>query len=114
MLATVDEDELRARRELTCRCGYEQLARTSGCGDATGDVERDAARSAVDVLDLACVDPRADRQPGGRRACNHRKRAPDRARGTLEGGDEAVAGSVELLPAEASELCPDPALVSRD
>jgi hypothetical protein len=91
----------------------EDLARAGEVGDLRADRYRDPGDLAVVQLALAGVKtgahPEADRldriASGGRRL--------DRPSRPVEGGEEPVAGGVELEAADSAQLTPDEGVVAR-
>ena len=67
----------------------------------------DAPNAAVEELALAGVETGPDLEPERPHGAPDRGRAADRTRRPVEGREEAVAGHVHLVPAEARELMPD-------
>ena len=77
--------------------------------------DRDAGELAVVELALARREcPIARLQAERLESVDDRLAAPDRARRPVEGGEEAVAGGVALLPAEPAELAPHERVVTRE
>ena len=85
----------------------EYLARRSRCCHTCGDVDRDAADVVVTQLDLARVYARPHLEAQAPQHVADRHGTPDRAGGSVEPGEEAVARRVDLTAVEALELAPD-------
>ena len=85
--------------------------RSPRSGDAGADVNREAAQLGAHHFALAGVEPRAHVQAEGRDGVADRAGAAHRARRAIEGGEEAVAGGVDLATAVTFELAADHAVV---
>ena len=68
------------------------------------DVHREPADPLAPHLHLTGVHAGADRDPDARERVTDRAGAADRATGSVEGGEEPVAGGVDLAPAEPGQL----------
>src|SRR5262245_29399912 len=104
VLAAVDEPETGARCELTRGCTDQNLVRNRPIRDAACDVESDPARTPFNFLELTRVDADSDRDPEPLDTLDECEGVTHRARGTVESGQEAVAGRVELRSPENDEL----------
>src|SRR5206468_12556515 len=67
----------------------QQLARLRLSGDTRADVHRDSADLRLEHFALACMQPRANPEVELRQALPDVAGAADRARGSVEGGEEA-------------------------
>src|SRR2546423_14547095 len=111
VLAALLEGDPGAGDEVAHRARDEHLARPGERRDARAGVDGDSAHLPVRELALARVQPGAELEPEAAHAVADRPRGADRARRPVEGGEEAVAGGVDLAAAEAHELCADGGLV---
>src|SRR5215472_11295033 len=95
-----------AGNEVSDRTGHENLAGAGQSGDPGPNVDSDAAHFVTDDFALASVETRAytnsERFDAGRDGLGAAY-GPCRA---VEGGEEAIAGRVNLAAAEAGELAP--------
>ena len=92
-----------------------ETSTSPGCalrGDAGADVDGDPADLAVDQLALAGVQAGADLEAELAHRLGDRAGAADRPGRAVEGGEEAVAGGVDLLAAEPDQLAPDERVVA--
>src|SRR4051812_29625895 len=101
--STVFELDARAGDEILDGAGDEHLARPGERGHACTRVDGNAGDVAVVELALAGVEPGTNREPERHHAVADGGRAPDRASRAVEGREEAVAGRVDLVAAEALE-----------
>ena len=67
---------------------------------------------AVTDLNLARVEPCADLDTEPLYGVTDRRCAADRSGGPVEGGEEPVAGGIDLLTAEAGQLVPHDSVMS--
>src|SRR5215213_4173722 len=86
---------------------HEHLPGRCARRDARAHVDGEARRLAVDQLALAGVDPGAHVETESLRALDELQRAPDRPRGAVEAGEEAVSGGVDFRAAVALQLPAD-------
>src|SRR5688500_10516497 len=111
MAAAVVEAEARAGREVAHRCRHEDLARVGCRLDPGGDVDGETADvSGADVA-LAGVEAGADLQAEAGELVTDGPGALDGPGGGVEGGQEAVAESLDLLALPAPELLADDGVV---
>src|SRR2546423_11251893 len=82
-----------------------------GC-DAGGDVDGDAADVIAADFDLAGVDAAADVEPELTGGIADRTGTLEGPGGSVEGGEEAVAGRLDLAASEAYELAADGRVVT--
>jgi hypothetical protein len=75
-------------------------------------VYRDAAGLVSNQLALAGVQARADLQPERAHGVGYRARTAHSARGAVKGGKEAIAGGVDLAPAELGQFAADQGVVT--
>src|SRR5918912_3540752 len=111
VLAALLEGDPRAGDEVAHRARDEDLTRPGQRRDPRAGVDGDPAHLPVRELALAGVEPCAELEPEAAHAVADRARGADRACGPVEGGEEAVAGGVDLAPAVARELAADGGLV---
>ena len=111
MLAPVGECEPGADGELSRRRADEHFVRLGSGRHARGDVQGDSARRSADAYDLPRMYARADRKAQSRRLIARAERRRHRGRRRVEERQEAVAGRVDLLAAEAEELFAQGAVV---
>src|SRR5215207_1581679 len=109
--AAVLEDDPRARDEVAHRARDEDLVGRGESGDAGPDAERDPGEVLAVALDLPGVEPRAHGEAEAPQPAADRRGAADPAARALEGRQEAVAGRVDLVAAEALELVAHEAMV---
>src|SRR6266508_155260 len=100
-LAKVDPG---AGDEVLDRTGNDHLTGSSLGGHACPDVNRDPTHLAIELLALARVQTSANLEAKVAHRVDDRVSAADRSCWTIEGGEEPVAGGVELTAAEAGEL----------
>src|SRR4029077_6525058 len=93
--------------EVLHRAGDTHLARSRSGGDTCSDVHGDPGEARGRHLALARVHTRANLDPERPHCRSNGLRAPDRPRGSVESGHEAVAGGVYLDTAMDRELTPD-------
>ena len=86
------------------RARHEDLARPGLRTDPSGDVHGEAGEIVTAPFALTRVDAGAHREPRGAGRLDDRDRGAHRAASGIERRDEAVAGRVDLPPAEAAEL----------
>jgi len=91
---------------LTVR-GDEHLAGVGSCGDARADVHGDPGELVTDLLALAGVHAAANFEAELADALRDRACAHDRARWSVECGEETVAGVVDLAAAVQVKLTAD-------
>jgi hypothetical protein len=105
VLAAILELEPGAGDKIMRRRRHEHLAWSGAGGYARADMHRDAARLiATQTLDLAGVHARAHIEAELTQRVADFKRTADRARRTVEEGEESVAGRVDLFATESLEL----------
>jgi hypothetical protein len=104
VLAPVVEPDAGAGDQVPYRARHQHLVGNRLRGDPGAGVDRDAADLAADHLALARVHPGSDGDPERPDLVEDRPSAADGARGAVEAREEAVAGRVDLAPAEAHEL----------
>ena len=114
MDAPIREPELGARDQVDHRAGHEHLAGGRLGRDPRTDVDGDAADAAAVELDLARVHAGADLQPERGDRGMIAARAAHGLGGLLEGGEEAVAGRVDLAAPEPAQLAADCGMVPGD
>src|SRR5439155_12747027 len=102
--STIDEAQTRPGDEILDRARNEHLARAGLPGDARAGVDGDTGHLAFHDLTFAGVQARTDGQAEIADGVDDRGRTPDCAGGTVERGEEAVAGRVEFPAAEAQQL----------
>jgi hypothetical protein len=78
--------------------GDEHLSRPSARKDTLPDVHRNPGETVAKDLDFSGVEPRADLDAQLADAVAYDTGALHRARRTVEGGQEAVAGRIDLAP----------------
>ena len=100
-----------ARDELLRRGGDENLAGLRHCHGARGHVDGDASQAVIRDLGFARVQPGAQRDADRGGTLDNGLRALDRPCQAVEGREEAVAGSLDLVSAEALQLLADDAMV---
>src|SRR5262245_43955572 len=93
----------RARHEIPDRARDEHLAGARQRAHARADVDGEAAEVVVEPLALARVEARAHLEAEVGDAVPDRAGRVDRPPRPVEGGEEAVAERLDLLPAEARE-----------
>src|SRR5205085_6553659 len=111
VLAALLEGDPGAGDEIAHRARDEHLARPGERRDPRTGVDGDAAHLAVRELALAGVESCAQLEPEAPHAVADRAGGADRPRRPVEGGEEAVAGGVDLPSAVARELAADGNLV---
>ncbi len=100
------EAKLRAGHQIPHRSRDQDLTRAGLRGHTRPGVHDDSRQVLSLPLDLAGVDSAPNLQPQLPHRLADRPRAADRARRTLEGGEETIAGGVHLAAAEALDLPP--------
>ena len=93
------ELELRAGDEILDRSRHEHLPGTRRVRHAGADVHGDPADLAAHLLALTGVEARPDLEPERANRVDDRRGAADGARGPVEGGEETVAGRLDLRAA---------------
>ena len=111
-LSAVFEEEPGAGDQILDRLRDEHLACAGGGGDPGADRDGQAGDFPVVKLALAGVDACADLEAEFAHGFGDRLGASDRAGGAVEGREEAVAGGVALLAAEADQLSADKSVVT--
>ena len=111
MRAAIVEGDARAGHEVAHRPAHERLARAGERGDPRGDVDRHAAHVVAEQLRLARVHAGADLDAEPAHGARDRGGAPDRARRTVEHGEEPVAHRLDLATAVVGELLAHDAVV---
>src|SRR6478736_8537232 len=111
VLAASGKAEARPGDEVDDDARNEHLASPGRCCHTRGDVYGDAADVVVAQLDLARVHTRPHLETQSPQHVADRRGASDRAGGSVEPGEEAVARRVDLTAAEALELAPDVGIV---
>lgn len=104
MFAAIVEDDAGSRNEIGDGAGHEHLTRLRECTDTRCDVDRETGKVTASYLALSCVQSGPDVQAKSAGGGRYLQRAPGRSRWTVKTGQEAVAGRVDLLAAEASQL----------
>src|SRR5438270_12206768 len=107
MRASILEADARAGDEVFHRARHQHLACVRARCHASAYVHGETTDVRAHDLALAGVQPRADLQPDLGHRVPDRHRAADTARRAVEGGEEAVASSVDLASAEVRELPAD-------
>ena len=100
----VGELEPGAGDEVADGLRHEHLAGRGLSGDAGGDLHREAADAVPLELDLAGVHPGADADAERPERADDRAGAADGARRAVEGGEDPIAGSLDLAAAEPGQL----------
>src|SRR6202035_2548642 len=90
---------LRSRRN-------QHLASPRNTRNPCGFMHSEASYIISDELDLAGVNPRANRDTEPRDRSSDRPRASDRSRGAVEHCEESIAGGLYLAPSKAVQLEP--------
>jgi hypothetical protein len=80
--------------------------------DSRADVDGQPARLSADQLDFANVDASTDLDPDVRRLRGEGQCEIDRRSGRLEGGEEPIAGSVDLAASESAQIRADEGVVA--
>src|SRR6188472_3748572 len=109
--AAVPEPEPGPLEQVACRSRDTDLARRGECRDPRCRVDGDAARIASGDGYLARVEARPDLDAQRAHRLGHRPCAPDATTGTVEQGQEAIAGGYDLPTAEPVERGPQPLVV---
>src|SRR4029453_8282529 len=105
-VAALAEIAPRAGPEIPDCSRDDHLTRPGLRRDTRADVDGDPANLAFDLLALPCVEPGPNLEAEVLHRVDDRAGTADRARRSVERGEEAVTGGVELLPAEPHELSP--------
>ncbi len=92
MLAGVCEAQVGADHEVFDGPRYKHLAATGPRGNPVSDGHRDSAYVVVEDLALACVNTSAHVDPEGLQRVDDRLGLAHRTSGSVEGGEQAVAG----------------------
>jgi hypothetical protein len=107
MLAAIVKLDAGPGDEVMRGCGHEHLAGGSAARDACAEMDSDAARLAsVRTLDLARVHAGSHAEAELAQHGTDLERSADRARRSVEEGEESVPGRIDLLAAKALELVP--------
>src|SRR5918911_699338 len=111
VLAALLEGDPGAGDEVAHRARDEDLTRPGQRRHPRAGVDGDPAHLPVRELALAGVEPRPELEPESPDRLLDRVSRPDRACRPVKGGEEAVAGGVDLATAVARELAADGGLV---
>jgi hypothetical protein len=96
------EADTGTRHEIFDGAGHEHLAFIGLCGDPRADVDGETGELFIDDVALTGVDTDADAESDARDRVTDRAAAANSAGGAVEaGGEEAVAGGIDRLAAEA-------------
>ena len=102
------------RDEILHRVRREDLPGAGQGADTSGDVDGDPGDVVASELDLAGVEAGPDLEPLRSDGVADRERGADRARRSVEGGEEPVACRLDLAPAEPLQGEPDDPVVRRE
>src|SRR5574342_733614 len=98
------ETDAGARDEVLDGAGDEDFACSGERGDPGADVDGDASDLVADDLALPRVKPRASLDAERQNASADRFGAANGPRGTIEGGEETVAGGVHFAATKSDQL----------
>src|SRR5262249_9579579 len=104
VFASVLELQSRASDKVNDCARNEDDTRTRGCHHTRRDVDSDARDVVAAEPDLSSVQTQTDLQAELAYRITERAGAPDRASGTVEGGEGAVAGEFHVSPPKPLEL----------
>ena len=112
VLAPVFEIDARTGDEVNDRARDKDFVRFGEIADALGHVDRDSGEIVAAPFDLTAVQPGADIQPQRSDDFAYGRGAVDGSGRAIKGGQESVAGRLDLLTPEALELATHGVVVS--